>query len=198
MLRCAVLLCYCRGLRTLIMSCPRGCRRSVSISSPNCWWQVGAGGSAAQGHPLLYSFSSCGIILFGPQMCRPCAAAGHFAASSAPAIRHAADFLHSAALPLCVDPVRRPTMAEILRHPWVSEGMLPEVLNFNDSLVANSLASPPPQEVGFQSCFASLTLLGSLRHSHRLHNSQQPGHPAPTVARRLAPTLKLEVGLRLA
>jgi serine/threonine-protein kinase SRK2 len=45
------------------------------------------------------------------------------------------------------DPAQRATLAEVMRHPWFQEGLSPEVLSFNDPLVAKSLAEPVTGEV---------------------------------------------------
>jgi hypothetical protein len=49
---------------------------------------------------------------------------------------------------LTADPRRRPSMREVLQHPWCAEGMRPTtMLQYNNLLVASSLARPPRQEV---------------------------------------------------
>lgn len=45
------------------------------------------------------------------------------------------------------DPAQRATLAEVMRHPWFQEGLSPEVLSFNDPLVAKSMAEPVTGEV---------------------------------------------------
>jgi serine/threonine protein kinase len=45
------------------------------------------------------------------------------------------------------EPAQRATLAEVMRHPWFQEGLSPEVLSFNDPLVAKSLAEPVTGEV---------------------------------------------------
>ena len=45
------------------------------------------------------------------------------------------------------EPAKRATLNEVMRHPWFQEGLSPEVLSFNDPLVAKSLAEPVKEEV---------------------------------------------------
>ena len=45
------------------------------------------------------------------------------------------------------EPAKRATLNEVMRHPWFQEGLSPEVLSFNDPLVAKSLAEPVTGEV---------------------------------------------------
>ena len=49
------------------------------------------------------------------------------------------------------DPLQRPSVQQVLRHPWcnLQEG----VLGFNDSLVARTLSSPPEPQVHFYFVF---------------------------------------------
>ncbi|GAB4817033.1 hypothetical protein N2152v2_004079 [Parachlorella kessleri] len=49
---------------------------------------------------------------------------------------------------LVADPKQRPSIQEVLHHPWCSAGMEPAMFSFNDSIVDTSLANQPPQEVG--------------------------------------------------
>ena len=45
------------------------------------------------------------------------------------------------------EPEKRATLEEVMRHPWFQEGLSPEVLSFNDPLVAKSLAEPVTGDV---------------------------------------------------
>lgn len=45
------------------------------------------------------------------------------------------------------DPSRRIPLQQVLQHPWVLQGLSPEVLGFNEPLVARSLAEPVTEEV---------------------------------------------------
>ncbi|GAB4816879.1 hypothetical protein N2152v2_003925 [Parachlorella kessleri] len=48
---------------------------------------------------------------------------------------------------LVSDPLQRLSVQQVLQHPWCSEGLQAEVLSFNESLVASSLANPPSPQV---------------------------------------------------
>lgn len=55
------------------------------------------------------------------------------------------DFLASM---LVADPAQRPSVSQLLHHPWCAEGLPPStVLQFNDVFVERSLANPPPPKV---------------------------------------------------
>lgn len=48
---------------------------------------------------------------------------------------------------LVADPQKRITLGDVMRHPWFQVGLSPEILNFNDPLVAKSLQEPVTPEV---------------------------------------------------
>lgn len=52
---------------------------------------------------------------------------------------------HRCACP--ADPLQRPSVQEVLSHPWTAHGLHPSVLRFNDPIVASSLSNPPSREV---------------------------------------------------
>lgn len=59
---------------------------------------------------------------------------------------------HARSLPLfapalAADPSQRPSVQQVLHHPWVAAGMEPAMFQFNDSIVASSLANQPPPQV---------------------------------------------------
>jgi hypothetical protein len=49
----------------------------------------------------------------------------------------------------CADPSQRLSVQQVLRHPWCRQGIQPQMLTFNDAIVARSLANPPPPQVGY-------------------------------------------------
>lgn len=53
----------------------------------------------------------------------------------------------TARCPLPAEPAQRLSVEQVLQHPWVTFGLQPAMLSFNDPLVAKALAEPPRPEV---------------------------------------------------